>query len=148
MRPNASGELLVKSQLGRTPCSYIMSLEAKVLATLGSSQQYYSWDNMNQQNCSRIEQSCSWSGKLTFNTQVMTGPAVPAKSLRAMEDEISFTTRDIPQLCACPTSQSDSFVDKIDPKDVYQPSLPQVTETQMTSSLHPSAWITQSCKTS
>lgn len=121
VRPNASGELLVKfSALGGYR-SYITESKQKFFpATLGSSKQYYSWDNMNQQNCSRIEQSCSWSGKLTFNTQVMTGPAVPAKSLRAMEDEFGLTHQDTLAMRLSNFSGSDSFVDKIDPKDVYQ----------------------------
>ena len=45
---------------------------------------------------------------------------MPAKSLRAMEDEFGLTHQDTLAMRLSNFSGSDSFVDKIDPKDVYQ----------------------------
>lgn len=89
-------------------------------ATLGSSETYYSWDQMNPANCARIEQSCSWAGDLKFNTQVMTPPSVPSKCLRAVEDEFSMTHQDTLAMRVSAFSSSDSFVDKIAPAELYK----------------------------
>jgi len=88
-------------------------------ATLGTGSQYYSWSQMTPQNCARIEQSCSWSGRLKFNTQVMTPPAVPTKTLRAIEDEYDLSHKNTLAMRLSAFSASDSFVDKIAPTDLY-----------------------------
>ena len=97
-------------------------------ATLGASASYYSWDNMTSQNCARIEQSCAWGGKLKFNTQVMTPPAIPVKKLRAVEDEFELTHADTLAMRISAFSPCDSFVDNISPKHLYklEPSTHQI----------------------
>lgn len=121
VRPSADGNILVKfSALGGYRSYVTQSKQRFFPATLGTSGEYYSWDNMNKQNCSRIEQACSWSGNLKFNTQVMTPPSVPTKSLRSIEDEYSLTHEDTLAMRLSSFSACDSFVDKIDPSDIYK----------------------------
>jgi hypothetical protein len=88
-------------------------------ASLGTSANYYSWAQMTPQNCARIENTCSWSGNLAFNTQVMTPPAISATSIRALEDEYSLTFQDTLAMRMSTFSGSDAFVDKLAPGDIY-----------------------------
>ena len=121
-RPDTSGQILVKfSALGGYRAYNTGSTKQRFYpANLGASATYYSWDNMNSQNCARIEQSCAWGGKLKFNTQVMTPPAIPIKKLRAVEDEFELTHADTLAMRLSAFSPCDSFVDKISPKHLYQ----------------------------
>jgi len=89
-------------------------------ASLGTSSDYYSWAQMTPQNCARIENTCSWSGNLAFNTQVMTPPAISSKSIRALEDEYSLTFQDTLAMRMSTFSGSDAFLDKLAPEDVYK----------------------------
>lgn len=89
-------------------------------ASLGTSSNYYSWEQMTPQNCARIENTCSWSGNLAFNTQVMTPPAISAKSIRALEDEYSLTFQDTLAMRMSTFSGSDAFIDKLAPEDIYK----------------------------
>lgn len=89
-------------------------------ASLGTSPDYYSWAQMTPQNCARIENTCSWSGNLAFNTQVMTPPAISSKSIRALEDEYSLTFQDTLAMRMSTFSGSDAFLDKLAPEDVYK----------------------------
>jgi len=89
-------------------------------ATLGTANDYYSWDDMAPRNCARIENTCSWDGALTFNTQVMKPPAIAPKAVRGFEDEYALTHQDTLSMRLGHFSASDAFVDKMDPKDVYR----------------------------
>lgn len=89
-------------------------------ASLGTSSKYYAWAQMTPQNCARIENTCSWSGSLAFNTQVMTPPAISAKSIRALEDEYALTFQDTLAMRMSTFSGSDAFVDKLAPEDIYK----------------------------
>jgi hypothetical protein len=89
-------------------------------ASLGTSSNYYSWTQMTPKNCARIENTCSWSGTLAFNTQVMTPPAISAKSIRALEDEYALTFQDTLAMRMSTFSGSDAFVDKLAPEDIYK----------------------------
>lgn len=89
-------------------------------ATLGTANNYYSWDNMAPRNCARIENTCSWDGELTFNTQVMKPPAIAPKAVRGFEDEYALTHQDTLAMRISHFSPSDAFVDKMDPKDVFK----------------------------
>jgi len=130
VRPDSSGQILVKfSALGGYRVYNAGSTQQRFYpATLGASASYYSWDNMTSQNCARIEQSCAWGGKLKFNTQVMTPPAIPVKKLRAVEDEFELTHADTLAMRISAFSPCDSFVDNISPKHLYklEPSTHQI----------------------
>jgi hypothetical protein len=122
VRAGADNTVLVKFSAlgGYRQYSANKSTQRFYPATLGSSETYYSWDEMNPQNCARIEQSCSWPGLLTFNTQVMTPPSIPTKCLRAVEDEFSMTHQDTLTMRLSAFSSSDSFVDHIAPTDMFK----------------------------
>ena len=121
VRPGSDGNVLVKfSALGGYREYATEHTKQKFYpATLGTASQYYSWSQMTPQNCARIEQSCSWSGRLKFNTQVMTPPAVQTKALRAIEDEYGLSHQNTLAMRLSAFSASDSFVDKIAPADLY-----------------------------
>jgi len=89
-------------------------------ATLGTSSNYYSWTQMTPQNCARIENTCSWSGSLTFNTQVMTPPIISANNIRALEDEYALTFQDTLAMRMSTFSGSDAFLDKLSPENIYK----------------------------
>lgn len=122
VRANKNRQVLVKfSALG----GYRMYNATEVTqrfypANLGTADSYYSWDQMNPRNCARIEQACSWSGRLTFNTQVMSPPVIATKNLRSVEDEFSLTHEDTLAMRLSAFSASDSFVDKIAPSDLFK----------------------------
>ena len=118
----ASTDLLVKSSAlgGYRVYAALESGKRFYPASLGTANQYYSWDKMSKQNWSRIETTCSWPGELTFNTQVMKPPAIPVKSIRAFEDEYSITHQDTLAMRLGRFSASDAFVDKIAPMDIYK----------------------------
>ena len=89
-------------------------------ATLGSAEQYYSWNKMTPQNCSRIEKSCSWEGVLSFNASVMTGPAINGPAIRQMEDSYQITLRDTLAMVSAKFSPSDEVRDAMSPTDILE----------------------------
>lgn len=122
VRASSNHAVLVKSSAlgGYRMYNALESKHRFYPATLGTSTNYYSWSQMTPQNCARIENTCSWSGSLAFNTQVMTPPAISAKSIRALEDEYSLTFQDTLAMRMSTFSGSDAFVDKIAPEDIYK----------------------------
>ncbi len=89
-------------------------------SSLGTSPTYYAWQDMTKQNCARIQRACTWGGELTFNTQVMSAPAIPSRKFRSVEDEYSMMHEDTLAMCLTKFSGSDAFVDKISPEDIYK----------------------------
>lgn len=87
-------------------------------ATLGSAEQYYSWNKMTSQNCLRIEKSCSWDGVLSFNASVMTGPSINGPEIRQMEDSYQITLRDTLAMVSARFSPSDEVRDAMTPADI------------------------------
>lgn len=87
-------------------------------ANLGMSPTFYAWSELSPQNCQRIVNTCSWSGELSFNTQVMRPPAV--KNIKAMEEELAVTLRDTLKMRHCAFSGSDTLADKLDPNDMLK----------------------------
>lgn len=122
VRANAERSVLVKFSAlgGYRQYTANQTTQRFYPATLGTSDTYYTWDQMNEQNCARIEQACSWPGDLTFNTQIMTPPAIPSKNLRAVEDEFSLTHQDTLAMRLSSFSASDSFVDQIEPANLFK----------------------------
>ena len=87
-------------------------------SNLGVSPTFYAWDDLSQQNCSRIVNTCTWSGDLAFNTQVMRPPSV--KNIKAMEEDLAVTLSDTLKMRHCSFSGSDAIVDKLSPNDVLK----------------------------
>lgn len=87
-------------------------------SNLGISPTFYAWNDLSSQNCSRIVNTCMWSGDLAFNTQVMRPPSV--KNIKAMEEDLVITLRDTLKMRHCSFSGSDTIVDKLSPTDVLK----------------------------
>ena len=87
-------------------------------ATLGQSNEFYSWNNMTRQNCARIQKSCSWDGELTFNASVMTPPAITGPKIREMEDAYELSFRDTLTMNTARFSPTDQVRDSMSPADI------------------------------
>ena len=87
-------------------------------ATLGQSNEFYSWNNMTRQNCTRIQNSCSWDGELTFNASVMTPPAITGPKIREMEDAYELSFRDTLTMNTARFSPTDQVRDSMLPADI------------------------------
>lgn len=122
VRTNQDGSVLVKSSALGGYRMYETSEKKHRFypSNLGMASGYYAWDQMNPQNCARIDNACSWTGKLKFNTQVMKPPVILAKNIRSVEDEFSMTHRDTLAMRLSRFTGSDSFADKLSPLDVYK----------------------------
>jgi hypothetical protein len=96
-------------------------------ADLGISDAYYAWEDLTQQNCERIVNTCMWEGSLPFNTSVMQPPAI--KDIKGMEENYEFALQDILRMRHCAFAPSDQLVDKINPSDMLK-----LTPTQQQSS--------------
>jgi len=121
VKQDSDGILIKSSALG----GYRMykGNNAKVIfypATLGTSNEYYSWDDMTPRNCSRITHSCSWDGELSFNAAVMTPPAITGSKIREMEDEYEMSFRDTLAMNNARFSSSDDIRDAMAPKDLLK----------------------------
>ena len=91
-------------------------------ATLGNKAEYYSWDQMSDNNCRRIARACSWAGDLTFNTHVMRQPSISHKQLRTFEDEYELSLDDSLLMRLAHFSSSDKVLDKLSPKELVMVS--------------------------
>lgn len=89
-------------------------------ATMGTSDHFYNWNELTKQNCARIEQTCVWSGKLTFNTQVMRPPAVRAEMVRDMENEYGISLKSRLAMKLARFSASDAISDKLSAEDLFK----------------------------
>tara|TARA_B110000285_G_scaffold177566_2_gene199472 strand:- start:1395 stop:2612 length:1218 start_codon:yes stop_codon:yes gene_type:complete len=87
-------------------------------ANLGKSIGFYSWDELSQQNCAKITDTCMWKGSLTANAQVMRPLSI--KSPKEMEQEYNISLNDTLKMTHCAFSPSDSFIDNIEPSDVLR----------------------------
>jgi len=116
----ASQKLLVKSSaLGGYRMYTATKTDRRFFpANLGMSPTFYAWGELSPQNCQRIVNTCTWSGDLTFNTQVMRPPAV--KNIKAMEEELAVTLRDTLRMRHCAFSGSDTLADKLGPADMLK----------------------------
>lgn len=113
-------QLLVKSSAlgGYRMYSTVKTDRRFFPANLGIAPTFYAWDDLSSQNCSRIVNTCMWSGDLAFSTQVMRPPAV--KNVKAMEEELGMTLRDTLKMRQCAFSGSDRIIDKLSPSEVLQ----------------------------
>jgi hypothetical protein len=89
-------------------------------ASLGTDQSFYDWNSLTPQNCSRIENTCLWSGALTFNTQVMRPPSLKSTNLREMENEYGLSLKDTLGMAMARFSASDSIQDQLSPQELFQ----------------------------
>ena len=89
-------------------------------ASMGTSTSFYDWNSLSPQNCSRIENTCLWSGDLTFNTQVMRPPSIKNENLRDMENEYSISLKDTLAMAMARFSASDSISDKLTPEELFK----------------------------
>lgn len=89
-------------------------------ATMGTSVNFYNWNELTPQNCARIEKTCVWSGKLTFNTQVMRPPAVRAEMVRDMENEYGISLKNTLAMKLARFSASDTISDKLSAEDLFK----------------------------
>ena len=89
-------------------------------ASMGTSTSFYDWNTLSPQNCSRIENTCLWSGALTFNTQVMRPPSICLDKLRDMENEYSISLKDTLAMAMARFSASDSISDKLTPEELFK----------------------------
>lgn len=89
-------------------------------ANMGTSMSFYDWNSLSPQNCSRIENTCMWSGALTFNTQVMRPPSIKNDKLRAMENEYSISLKDTLAMAMARFSASDGISDKLTPEELFK----------------------------
>lgn len=87
-------------------------------ANLGISPKFYAWHDLSQQNCTRIVNTCSWNGELSWNAQVMQPPAI--KNIKAMEESLSITLRDTLKMRHCVFSASDDISDFLAPADILK----------------------------
>ena len=87
---------------------------------MGTSTSFYDWNSLSPQNCSRIENTCLWSGDLTFNTQVMRPPSIKNENLRDMENEYSISLKDTLAMAMARFSASDSISDKLTPEELFK----------------------------
>ena len=87
-------------------------------ATLGTKNDYYSFDTLSPQNCARIKKSCAWGGDLEFNAMVMSKPAISGTNIRSLEDEYELTFRDTFSMNTAAFSPSDSVHDRFTPQDL------------------------------
>ena len=87
---------------------------------MGTSTSFYDWNSLSPQNCSRIENTCMWSGALTFNTQVMRQPSIKNDKLRAMENEYSISLKDTLAMAMARFSASDGISDKLTPEELFK----------------------------
>jgi len=116
------GDILVKTSALAGYRAYGVTAQEKTFypASLGIAPQYYAWDDMAPRNCARVEQTCSWGGALTFNTQVMQPPAISGAAIRSVEDEYALTHRDTLAMRLGHFSPSDAFVDNMAAMDIYK----------------------------
>lgn len=97
-------------------------------ASLGMSSTFYTWQQMNDKNIARIENSCSWDDKLAFCTQVMRQPTIRNEQLRTLEDEYKLTDQEIILMRRCHFSGSASFVDKMKPEIIFNLTPPKSSD--------------------
>tara|TARA_B110000091_G_scaffold130897_1_gene140352 strand:- start:21407 stop:22606 length:1200 start_codon:yes stop_codon:yes gene_type:complete len=105
-------------------------------ASLGTVSGFYSWSDMTPKNMARIESSCSWDDKLSFNTQVMRPPALRAATVRKVEDEYGLTSKENLVMRLSHFSGSAAFVDKMSPNHVFQLS-PESNSDYITAPIDP-----------
>jgi hypothetical protein len=89
-------------------------------ASLGSANDYYSWDKMTPKNCQRIENSCAWDGELAFNAVVMRPPSISGQNIRKMEDAYELSFRDTLTMNTARFSPTDDVRDNISPEELLK----------------------------
>ena len=88
-----------------------------IAASMGSSDTFYSWNQMSSQNMQRIESTCSWDGDMNLNTQVMRPPL--HTDVRSFEEEYAVTLATQLRMRLAQFSKSDDIIDKMSPRDVF-----------------------------
>jgi hypothetical protein len=91
-------------------------------ATLGAKSTYYSWKQMSGENCRRVARTCSWTGELPFNTNVMRPPALSHDKLRTFEDEYHLSPADTLVMRLAHFSSSERVMDKLTPQELVMVS--------------------------
>lgn len=89
-------------------------------ASWGTNTTFYKWDDMKENNVSRIASCCSWDDALTFNTQVMRPPSLRQGAVRNMEEEYGLSPQDNLVMRFAHFTGSSAIVDKMNPNDVLQ----------------------------
>ena len=116
----SSAEVLMKSSALGGYRRYNLTSKTRRFypATLGTSSKYYSWEQMSPSNITRIAETCSWSGKIPFNTQVMTPPSIKGTAVRMLEDNLGLTGLTSLDMRLTHFSSDAAIVDKMSPADI------------------------------